>query len=438
MIWKRRGPGVGSAAVIFADGNLIFRYQDGVVALIEATDRGYNLKGTFDVPGNGGDSWAHPVIADRHLYLREQDILWVYDLRRETESTLSDATTKSMSEGNSAATRLRNLGVTIELLNDQTVIQGSFKGSEKSLRTYKYALVTNAEKQTESAFIVTIAESQVSQTGTLSDELLNLLKSLPEPLVINLAGTSVSDGGLEQLQRLNLAGINLELCGRVTDAGLQYLKPVKSLRVLILTATRVTRVGLEHLVSNPNLLGLDLELCDGVKDDACQTIGLMKQLRLLVLKKSGFERPGITNVGLQELQGLSNLEVLNLYGNSLTNDGLTKLQSLAKLRVLNLSLLDISDVGLQHLKPLTSLEQLDLLYTEGFAGPELTDGAVEFLKPLAGLSTLNLTGSQLTDVGLKRLEMLKNLKILQLVRTKVTLDGVQSFQMAVPGCEIIK
>src|SRR5207253_3197457 len=44
VLWKRRGPGVGSAAVIYADGNLIFRYQNGVVALVEASDRGYNLK----------------------------------------------------------------------------------------------------------------------------------------------------------------------------------------------------------------------------------------------------------------------------------------------------------------------------------------------------------------------------------------------------------
>ena len=40
VIWKRRGPGVGSAAVVCADGQLYFRYQNGVVALIEASDRG--------------------------------------------------------------------------------------------------------------------------------------------------------------------------------------------------------------------------------------------------------------------------------------------------------------------------------------------------------------------------------------------------------------
>ena len=37
IAWKRRGPGTGSASVIAAEGHLYFRYQDGVIAMIEAT-----------------------------------------------------------------------------------------------------------------------------------------------------------------------------------------------------------------------------------------------------------------------------------------------------------------------------------------------------------------------------------------------------------------
>ena len=51
IVWKRRGPGVGSAAIVYADGQLIFRYQNGVVALIEASEKGYQLNGTFEIPG---------------------------------------------------------------------------------------------------------------------------------------------------------------------------------------------------------------------------------------------------------------------------------------------------------------------------------------------------------------------------------------------------
>ena len=80
ILWKRRGPGTGSAAVVYADGHLYFRYSNGIMALIEATSDGYKLKGTFKIPGAGGDSWSHPVVAGGKLYLREKDNLSVYHL----------------------------------------------------------------------------------------------------------------------------------------------------------------------------------------------------------------------------------------------------------------------------------------------------------------------------------------------------------------------
>ena len=81
--WRqRRGPGSGSAAVAYADGHLYFRYQDGTMALIEASPRQYRLKGKFQIASHNGESWPHPVIAGGKLYLRDQDELLVYDVRK--------------------------------------------------------------------------------------------------------------------------------------------------------------------------------------------------------------------------------------------------------------------------------------------------------------------------------------------------------------------
>ena len=82
IVWggKLRGPGKGSAAALFIDGHLIFRYQDGTVALIEATPAGYNLKGTFTPDYQKGASWSHPVVVNGKLYLREQDKLMCYQV----------------------------------------------------------------------------------------------------------------------------------------------------------------------------------------------------------------------------------------------------------------------------------------------------------------------------------------------------------------------
>ena len=76
-----RNGGAGSAAVTFADGNLYFRYQNGTMKLIEATPTGYKEHGSFDIPG-ANLSWSHPVVIGGKLYLREQDNLYVYNVKK--------------------------------------------------------------------------------------------------------------------------------------------------------------------------------------------------------------------------------------------------------------------------------------------------------------------------------------------------------------------
>jgi hypothetical protein len=66
--------------VLFVDGCLIFRYQNGLVALIEATPEEYRLLGEFTPAYQEKESWAHPVVVDGKLYLREQDKLMCYDV----------------------------------------------------------------------------------------------------------------------------------------------------------------------------------------------------------------------------------------------------------------------------------------------------------------------------------------------------------------------
>ncbi len=438
VVWKRRGPGVGSAAVVYADGRLYFRYQNGVVALIEASTGGYKLLGTLNVPGAGGDSWAHPVISDGRLYLREQESLWVYDLR--SGSATSAPATPPVTElsPSTALTALRKQGVSIEPLSPAATAQQRPTSDSSGSRSYEYALPPATKGPQDSTILVTLTDLQLSPQGTCSAELFALLRELPGSLVVSLAGSQLSDVGLEQLQPLPIVGLNLESCRRLTDTGLNHLQSFQQLRLLVLTGTGVTGIGLRHLATNTNLLALDLELCDGISDEACKSLGSMRQLKSLVLKKTGFEPQRISNAGLHDLAGLIDLEVLNLYGNKVTDDGLVHLRPLDKLRELNLSLLAITDAGLVHLQPLHSLADLELLYSEGFAGPTLTNHVADVLEPLSNLTTLNLTGAKLTDPGLLRLQVLKKLTRLQLARTQVTAAGLKAFRNAVPRCEVLR
>ena len=83
IVWGGEGTrneGTGSAAVTTADNLLYFRYEDGTMMLIEATPEGYKPKGHFKIPGVSRPSWAHPVVLDGKLYLREDDKLLVYNV----------------------------------------------------------------------------------------------------------------------------------------------------------------------------------------------------------------------------------------------------------------------------------------------------------------------------------------------------------------------
>jgi outer membrane protein assembly factor BamB len=80
--WKREreGNGRGSASVTYADGRLYFHYDNGVVALVEASPDGYKETGSFQVETDGS-AWAHPVVVGGRLYLREGNSLYCYDVR---------------------------------------------------------------------------------------------------------------------------------------------------------------------------------------------------------------------------------------------------------------------------------------------------------------------------------------------------------------------
>jgi len=79
MMWRDRSVGKGS--VTYADGHLYIQGENNIVGLAEATSTGYREKGRFQIPDKGKPSWAHPVISDGRLYVRNQDILQVRDIK---------------------------------------------------------------------------------------------------------------------------------------------------------------------------------------------------------------------------------------------------------------------------------------------------------------------------------------------------------------------
>jgi outer membrane protein assembly factor BamB len=79
---KGAGGGSGSAAVVYADGMLYYRYENAQVVLVEASPEGLKVAGSFKIPqASGQPSWQHPVIANGKLYLRDQDKLHCFNVK---------------------------------------------------------------------------------------------------------------------------------------------------------------------------------------------------------------------------------------------------------------------------------------------------------------------------------------------------------------------
>jgi hypothetical protein len=79
VMWRHRSVGKGSLS--YADGNLYIFSERNVVGLAEATPSAYREKGRFQIEDQGWPSYAHPVISDGRLYIRNQGTLTSYDIR---------------------------------------------------------------------------------------------------------------------------------------------------------------------------------------------------------------------------------------------------------------------------------------------------------------------------------------------------------------------
>jgi len=76
---KRR---LRKGSVAFADGRIYYRTEQGAVVLVEPSRKEYLERGRFEQPNRSeSPAWAHPVIANGKLYIRDQDLLLCYDIK---------------------------------------------------------------------------------------------------------------------------------------------------------------------------------------------------------------------------------------------------------------------------------------------------------------------------------------------------------------------
>ena len=101
-----------------------------------------------------------------------------------------------------------------------------------------------------------------------------------------------------------------------------------------------------------------------------------------------------------------NSEGSGLYKTKVTDAGLVNLEGLSQLKILGLNNTQVTDAGLVHLERLSQLTGLALDHT------------------------------RVTDAGLVHLSGLSQLQWLLLDHTQVTDQGVEKFQQSLPNCKI--
>ncbi len=271
------------------------------------------------------------------------------------------------------------------------------------------------------------------ESEAVTDAQIALIKPFDRLESVIIHSPHITDAALAVLGRIpSLREIELQEM-LVTDVGLAHLKPLKRLRKLVL---HQFQDGF-HLISTPEEKKIDAEFFPELMDHRL-TPREANRLKWVRLHKH------ITDAGLANLAGMTELQELSLQARGITDAGLVHLAALTDLRTLNLSNTGINGAGLVHLKAMSRLREVSLgnssLNSAGLAhlaglselrkihlgNTEITDAGLEHLKGLRKLERPQASSSiaSVTDAGLVWLKDLKNLRTLDLRMTGIKGPGL--------------
>jgi outer membrane protein assembly factor BamB len=87
IVWEAKKLDKGS--LTYADGHFYcYGERDGTAVLIKATTEGWEESGHFKIPHQtqqprgAGHIWTHPVVANGRLYLRDQDLIFCFNIKK--------------------------------------------------------------------------------------------------------------------------------------------------------------------------------------------------------------------------------------------------------------------------------------------------------------------------------------------------------------------
>jgi len=83
-----RKKALGKGAIAYAEGRFyLLEESTGTVVLIDASNKGWKEQGRFKLSPQtmqrspSGKVWTHPVISNGKLYLRDQELIYCFDIK---------------------------------------------------------------------------------------------------------------------------------------------------------------------------------------------------------------------------------------------------------------------------------------------------------------------------------------------------------------------
>ena len=305
-----------------------------------------------------------------------------------------------------------------------------------------------------------VVEVDLTLTWVTDDDLAKLT-AFPELRKIVLSHAKISDLGIAQLRPLKkVTHLECYYCDYLTDGAIAYVKHWTNLEYLNVHGTEVTSRVFEHLSGMKKLKRLHVGF-SRVNDDGFDALSSLESIEELHIggnKMSGLALPllrllpnlkhlnvngsqrtdsgrwgmMLTDVNIESIAALTQLEALNMGGSIVSDAGMKSLEPLANLQTLDLSRMELSDKGLEPLAKLPKLRRLSL-----WENPRIDDRALQPLLALKSVETLDLGDTNIGDSVLAGLEGMKQLKLLVVSGTKVTPAAVDRFRKARPDCRLM-
>lgn len=312
-----------------------------------------------------------------------------------------------------------------------------------------------------------------------SPEDLKKLLVFPEVEALDVSGAAVTDDLLLKLQGLrHLQHLELD-CSRLSERGLDSLKQFSHLRYLQLANCSLTNQSLEPLTKLSDLVSLTFVNCSSTEGTLkplaqCTSLRFLKFFssppskesleplnELAFVQSVSFADCPITDSHLGAMHGAKPTVALELKSTHVTEAGmlaLWKANPAWSIRFENRSsekapiteggylpsirgMLEMDKLAFQG--SLTSHETLALLKeakglrTLELSRCRLTDGDLQYLRPLENLTSLRLEDIPVTDNDLQALEELTKLETVSLIGTKVTGIGLRSLPLSVRQLRLI-